>query len=209
MSASTISNIYTARNTLLAQLNLQGYNTELYEKFGISEINFMIQNSQLDMLLERTIDETVTKMYVRYYMKKMFRPQNIRELVDDLFLNDTIGKGDTVMIVTLDDGNDSIREFIKQLWEEEEIFVINVTIKRLQFNVLSHVIVPEHTIIFDSEIRDMLNTMKITDKELLPEISRFDPVAVSIGMRPGDICKIKRPSKSAVVSYYYRHCVNI
>ena len=40
-----------------------------------------------------------------------------------------------------------------------------------------------------------------------PEISRFDPVARVIGLRPGQICKITRPSKTAIESNYYRVCV--
>jgi len=46
------------------------------------------------------------------------------------------------------------------------------------------------------------------DISLFPEISRFDAVALSIGMRPGEICRISRPSKTSVISYYYRLCVN-
>lgn len=36
---------------------------------------------------------------------------------------------------------------------------------------------------------------------------RSYPVALAIGMRPGDVCKIDRPSKSAIHSTYYRVCV--
>ena len=42
----------------------------------------------------------------------------------------------------------------------------------------------------------------------LPEISRFDPVALLLGMKPGQICKITRNSKTAIHAPYYRVCVN-
>ena len=45
----------------------------------------------------------------------------------------------------------------------------------------------------------------VNDTEL-PEISRYDPVAQAIGMRPGQICKIIRPSKTAITTDYYRIC---
>ena len=45
------------------------------------------------------------------------------------------------------------------------------------------------------------------DDNQLPEISRFDPVAQAIGMRPGNICEIIRPSKTAIYAPYYRICV--
>jgi len=41
----------------------------------------------------------------------------------------------------------------------------------------------------------------------LPMIDRFDPVAIAIGMKPGQICEITRKSATAIVSIYYRHCV--
>ena len=39
-----------------------------------------------------------------------------------------------------------------------------------------------------------------------PEISRFDPVAQALGMRPTQLCEIKRPSPTAIVTNYYRYC---
>jgi DNA-directed RNA polymerase subunit H (RpoH/RPB5) len=43
------------------------------------------------------------------------------------------------------------------------------------------------------------------DKEI-PDISRFGSVARAIGIRPGQICKIIRPSKTSINSDYYRIC---
>jgi DNA-directed RNA polymerase subunit H (RpoH/RPB5) len=41
----------------------------------------------------------------------------------------------------------------------------------------------------------------------LPEISRFDPQALVVGLRPGDICKIDRSSVTALNTNYYRICI--
>jgi len=40
----------------------------------------------------------------------------------------------------------------------------------------------------------------------LPDISRFGPVAQAICIRPGEICKIQRSSRSAITSDFYRIC---
>jgi DNA-directed RNA polymerase subunit H (RpoH/RPB5) len=45
------------------------------------------------------------------------------------------------------------------------------------------------------------------DDTQFPDISRFDPVAQIIGIRPGQVCEIIRPSKTAISAYYYRICV--
>ncbi len=47
----------------------------------------------------------------------------------------------------------------------------------------------------------------ITDKSQFPQISRFDPVAKAICLRPGQVCKIIRPSKTAIETTYYRFCI--
>jgi len=202
-NSSIVTSLYNSRNTLLKQLKEQGFNIESYSNFGINEVNIMYSTSTMDMIMENG-DKRV---YVRYFMGKMIRPANIRELVDDL-MNDTIKKSDTIIFVSMEDINDTIREFVKQLWSEEGIFVIPLSVKRLQFNVLEHDIVPHHEIIDEEEIKDIMTKYKIRDYSLLPEISRFDPVALSLGMRPNDICKIIRPSKTAVSANYYRFCVN-
>ena len=41
-----------------------------------------------------------------------------------------------------------------------------------------------------------------------PELSRFDPVAQTIGIRPGQLCEIIRPSKTAISAPYYRICIS-
>ena len=40
-----------------------------------------------------------------------------------------------------------------------------------------------------------------------PDISRFDPVARIIGLRPGQVCNITRSSKTAIETNYYRICI--
>jgi len=194
---------YNARVVLLDQLKKQGYDVSKYESFGINEIHSMLQTSTLDMLVENES----RKVYVHYFTGKSFKLKDIRETMDEL-LYSQLTKNDSVIFVTQDDGNDTIKENVKQIWEEEEIFIILLCIKKLQFNVLEHSLVPLHEIITSKEVEEIMKKYKMKDISLFPEISRFDAVALSIGMRPGEICRISRPSKTAIISYYYRLCVN-
>ena len=55
------------------------------------------------------------------------------------------------------------------------------------------------------------NTAKkynVIDDSKFPEISRFDPVSTLIGLRPDNLCKIIRPSKTSITSEFYRLCYN-
>ena len=60
----------------------------------------------------------------------------------------------------------------------------------------------------EDEKEDFLKKYNISDeKTQMPTISRFDPVAIAIGLRPGQVCEITRPSQTSITSLYYRLCV--
>jgi DNA-directed RNA polymerase subunit H (RpoH/RPB5) len=148
------------------------------------------------------------KVYIRYYLAKTIRPTNIQEMIDDLFvLTETLQKTDTLYIIIKDNVNETLINELKHIWERDGIFIVIESIKCLQFNILKHVLVPEHRVMEDSEVINIMNRYNITDKSLFPDISRFDPVSRAIGLRPGQICDIIRPSKTSIQTNYYRICV--
>jgi len=211
-SSSIISSMYKSRQIVLSLMKKQGYQTEEYENFSITEVNAMYTNSQLDMLLEKKEENLETgrkaKIYIRYYMGKTLRPNNIQEMIDDLFImEETLTKQDTLMIIIKDDMNDTMLNLLKHIWEQEEILIVIQSIRRLQFNILENVLVPEHRILSSSEVTEVKKRYNITDNTQFPDISRFDPVAQVIGIRPGQICEITRPSKTAIEGKYYRICI--
>ena len=78
--------------------------------------------------------------------------------------------------------------------------------KRLQYNILDHVLVPPHTVLTKEEAVEIRRKYNIMTDRQMPDLSRFSPVAQLIGIRPGDICKIVRPSKTAIKTEFYRIC---
>ena len=211
--SSLISSVYKARKIILELMDKQGYNINDYANFSINEVNSMKQNNQLDILLEKKTESPSNptrknKIYIRFYLTKMIRPANIQEMIDDLFnLEEILTKDDTLFIIIKDEANETIVNELKHIWEKDGIFIVIENIKRLQFNILNHVLVPEHTIMNDNEVQEIMKKYNIKNKMEFPDISRFDPVARVIGLRPGDVCKIIRPSKTAIKTEYYRVCV--
>lgn len=203
------SQIFNSRKYVLELMDKQGFDVSGYENFSLNEVNAMRQNNQLDMLLEtKNEEEKKQKVYIRYYLTKTIRPANIQELIDDLYiLTETIQKTDMLYIIIREDPNETILNEIKELWEREGYFIVIESIKRLQFNILNHVLVPEHKILTDAEVEEIMIKYNVKDKNMLPDISRFDPVVRAIGMRPGQVCKITRPSKTAILAPYYKLCV--
>ena len=209
-----ISQIFQSRKIVLELMAEQGFDISGYANFNVSEINAMKQNNQLDMLLESKPNSSSekpskeNKVYIRYYLAKTIRPTNIQEMIDDLFiLTETLTKNDILYIIIKDNVNETLINELKHIWERDGIFIVIESIKCLQFNILKHILVPKHTVMSDFEVNRVMVRYNITDKSQFPDISRFDPVARAIGLRPGQLCHIIRPSKTAITSDYYRICV--
>jgi DNA-directed RNA polymerase subunit H len=213
-SSVLISQIYQSRKNVLELMERQGFDVTGYANFSVSEINAMKQNNQLDMLLEKKSNSTSEtsptnkKVYVRYYLAKSIRPANLEEMIDDLFvLTETLSKQDTLYIIIKDNVNETLINELKDIWERDGIFIVIESIKCLQFNILKHTLVPEHNIMSEDGVKQIMSRYNITDKVQFPDISRFDPVARAIGLRPGQVCHIVRPSKTVISTDYYRVCV--
>lgn len=205
--SSQITKLYSSRKVLLTQLESQGYNTENYNEFSVNELHIMHNNKQIDMLVS---NETGNKAYIKYYLGRALRPQNIHDFIDDLFnLENILNKSDTLIIITKDKSSrETLMAEVKQLWAENSIYVNIIDLMSLQFNVLEHEMVPSHKKLNNEEINDFKKRYNIIDNTNIPEISRFDPVAIAIGLRPGEICKIIRPSITSITGNYYRYCIN-
>jgi DNA-directed RNA polymerase subunit H (RpoH/RPB5) len=205
-TSSLISQVYKSRTVLLELMKKQGYNVDDYQGFSVNEVNTMKTNNQLDMMLVK--DEN-KKIYIRYYLAKALRPNNLQEMIDDLFsVEEILTKNDTLLIIVRDDINETLVNAVKHIWESEKIFIVLQPLKRVQFNILEHVLVPPHRILSVEEKNNIKKRYNIINDNQFPDLSRFDPVAQAIGIRPGEICEIIRPSKTAISAPYYRICIN-
>ena len=211
-SSAIISTIYNSRKIVLELMETQGYNVDDYSNFSINEVNSMKQNNQLDMLLEKKEEDIVTKnknkIYIRYYLGKTIKASNLQDMIDDLFnLEVILKKEDTLFIIIKNEPNETLINELKHIWESDGIFIVIENIKRLQYNILKHELVPQHIVLSEIEVDEIMKKYNITDKIQFPDISRFDPVAKVIGLRPGQVCRIIRPSKTSILSNYYRICI--
>ena len=205
MSNSTIISIYNSRKNLLEILEERGFSVANYSNFSITDVGILTENNQLDMLLENST--TNKKIYVKYYVTKLIKPQNIYDIVEDLFhLESILEKKDDLMIVIKDEPNDTLLENIKDIWTSDKIYISLVNIKRLQFNILKHTLVPKHTILTDDEKELFMKKYNILDNSQIPDISYFSPVSIVIGLRPNDVVKIERASRTSITSDFYRIC---
>jgi DNA-directed RNA polymerase subunit H (RpoH/RPB5) len=200
-----IIQIYKSRIHILEILKTQDYNISNYEGSGINEVHSMYNSNQLDMLLEK--NNKSKKVYITYHLEKTLTHTHISEYIDDLYnIDKVLTKKDDFIIIAKDEPNESLVKVLKNIWEQDSIYINVFNIKRLQFNILKHVLVPPHSVLTEQEAIEMKKNFNITDDSQLPDISRFGPVAQAICIRPGEICKIQRSSSSAIISNFYRIC---
>ena len=208
-SSSLISQIFKSRKILLDILQFyQHFNTDEYNNFSINEVNSMYLHNQLDMLLEKTEEGKTKKIYISYYLGKTIKTGIISEMIDDLYnLEEILTADDTLMIITKDDINESMTNYLTHIYEKEKKLIIIQNIKHLQFNILENTLVPKHRVLTSVELEEVKLKYNITINSQFPDISRFDPVAKVIGIHPGQVCEIIRPSKTAIEGKYYRICI--
>jgi DNA-directed RNA polymerase subunit H len=206
LSSNRILSIYKSRNTIIEQLRNLGYETTDYAEFSINEIDAMNTNNQLDMLVSR---EDGQKIYVKYLLNiKQLRKDNLDQLIEDLYDIETVlEKKDTLIIITNEEPNDTITQRIKYVYDHSGIFIVLHYIKRLQFNILKHTLVPNAQILKEDELELLKGQYNLKTLMDLPEISRFDPQALALCLRPKQVIKIDRKSDTALEYNYYRVCV--
>ena len=113
---------------------------------------------------------------------------------------------DDMIIIIKERMNDTITNLLHELLVKDKKFITIFNINHLQFNILEHSLVPKHEVMTQEEKESLYKEKNIMSDSQMPEISRFDPVACAIGLRPGQVCKITRPSQTAITALYYRLC---
>jgi len=203
-NTTIITRIAKSRKILLELLEKRGYDVNNYNNFTINEINILYQQDSLDILLE---NEKGNKIKIIYYLHKILRPNIVMDLTEDLFnVTNTLKLNDELIIIQNVEPNESLINCLINQYNEKGYYINIFNLDRLQFNILNHTLVPEHKILSDEELDKIKKEYNITKNIQFPEISRFDPVSMVIGLRPGNVCEILRNSETSLNSKYYRIC---
>ena len=77
-----------------------------------------------------------------------------------------------------------------------------------KFDVMSHKLVPRHSLLTQEEAEKLVVDLGVR-KEQLPKIYSKDPCVKAIGAKVGDILKIVRDSQTSGASVAYRLVIDI
>ena len=210
-SNNLILKLHKSRVNLLKQCESLGYDVSEHFEVSTLEVDKLYTNNKLDMIIENS---NKNKIYIKYSYptdkkNNTFTKKDLDNVKDDLFdIENILTKHDTLIIVVDDEPNDSLVSRMKYLYEQEGVFIVIHNIKRLQYNVLEHTMVPQSTILTNEELDNLKVKYNIRDLSQIPQVSRCDPQSLAICLRPGQVCKYTRKSSSSLEHDYYRVCIN-
>jgi len=206
-NSQIISKIFNSRKIILDLAKKRGFDTEDYKDFTINDILTLQTNKQLDILL--TNNDTGKKIYYKYHLLTKIRPSQVQDYIEDLYQLDDppiLKKEDDLVIVGKDKPNDALKNLLRLEYEQNKYYVNIYNIHDYLFNVLDNNLVPKHEILSDEEKKEKAKEYNIIQESNWPEISRFDPPAIAIGLRPGQVAEITRNSPTALETKYWRLC---
>ena len=208
-NSQTISKLFSSRKIILDLAKKRGYDVEDYESFTINEIQILKENKQLDMLLEKVEDGETKKIYYKYHLVNKLRGPHVQDYIEDLYqIEELLSFDDNLVIVTKDEPNPTLKNLLRMEFTQNKYYVNVYNYHNYLYNVLNNDLVPDHTIISDERKKELAQEYNIISESQWPEISRFDPTALAIGLRPGQVAEINRKSPTALETKYYRLCVS-
>lgn len=118
----------------------------------------------------------------------------------------------SAVFILNDEPSPQMLDAARLLYKKHHVFIQLIPITRLSFNITSHRLVPEHVRISEQQLKsfeaDFLDAFHIDSLEKIPKILDSDPVALFIGLRPNELCKITRNTTNSGHHVAYRYCIS-
>tara|TARA_B100001540_G_C15682450_1_gene585444 strand:+ start:55 stop:702 length:648 start_codon:yes stop_codon:yes gene_type:complete len=208
VNSQTISKIFTSRKIILDLAKERGFDTSDYDDFTINEVLVLHNNKQLDMLLEKPIGQEKTKkIYYKYHLGPKLRVPHVCDYIEDLFtIEEILTPEDDLIIICKDEPNDALKNTLNMEYNKNGYFTNIYNLHNYLYNILNNNLVPKHEVIDNHKREEVEKEYNIINNSQWPEISRYDPVALAIGLRPGHVVEITRNSPTALETKYYRLC---
>jgi DNA-directed RNA polymerase subunit H len=187
----------------------RGYNVEPYSKFGPDEIaKLMNKDKALEMELNHKEDPE-KKAYILYRFTRIKQSLQtlIRTILDPEEMNIDPSKCE-VIVVTMEQIVDTFHAASLEAWSLHGLKIQFFWMPSMVNYPIDHVLQPKFEIVAKEEHAELLKKFYAKKASQFPMIRyHADMVARCLGVVPGDIVKIIRPSPSAGEYELYRTCV--
>jgi DNA-directed RNA polymerase subunit H (RpoH/RPB5) len=205
MSFELIDALYRSRKTVLTLLARHGYNVVPFERFSPREVELMANaKGSLDFRAEKIAEDDKNVCHVLYYMTR-FNRNKMMSFIDELKLSEEDMANAEFIVMLNDEVTDAHHIAALKHFITKKMRVNFFNIYRLVNNPLDHEIQPTFEVIPQEKHAKLLEALHCDSKSKLP-IMRYhaDVVTRCLGIGPGDIVKITRPSETIGKSVVYQ-----
>ena len=208
-----------SRDTILDLLHKRGYNTEPYKKLvGPDLVKLMgnpgalrmqvvhSENPEMNAIVEYNFGNIKLQLSSGKYIKDMLDQDSSIETLKGVNPETT-----EVLVIympkNISEDMDSYDKAALEAWNAHKFRVQFFPMTRLVNNPLNHMLQPKFEVVPPDEHTELLKVNYARSKGQFPLIRyHHDMVARCLGLVPGDIVKITRPSFSAGEYVSYRTC---
>ena len=206
---NTINKLVQSRNVLAEILEERGYLSSEINNLSKEEIKLLYLNKQIDF--EVFNESENKKLYVKYLITGKIRNSSLKKFMDDLledFEEDENFDPEKIeiLIILNNNINDSLEKVVDYYYEQKKIYINLFNIESIRKNLSKHSLVPKHIKLKPNEIEELQQQFNLNSIYQLPIINRKDIIAKYIGLQPGGVCKIIRPSITSGEYISWRCC---
>lgn len=218
MDTELLDLIARTRPTLLEMLENRGYDVGSVRSMSPADVAKMAshsitgQPSLIDFSVEKVEDGPAPKQRARvfYWVDSPTRIR-IERLVNEMIGEDGVWSAnrleDEVLVVLNEPFHDVFHQIAIQMWGNHKFAISFFHIKNLISNPAHHTMVPVHRKLSPEEATTVLNRYHMRSKNEFPRILyHIDMQARVLGLVPGDLVEIHRPSPTAGDYVSYRVC---
>lgn len=202
-----------SRFTILEILKERGYDTTVYQNISPSQLITLAEGSIRTLTIVVNKSESANppppcdRAVVIYLLEKAIRT-SLDTYLRDLFENDkSLEKTDDIMCILNEPYNEAFDKASLIQWQSGKIRIRFFHIKQLVVNPSKHVLVPPHRKLSSEEAADEIKRLHIKSKAQFPLIKHSDIQARILGLVPGDLVEVLRPSPTAGIARVLRICV--
>jgi DNA-directed RNA polymerase subunit H (RpoH/RPB5) len=202
-----------SRQTILDILEDRGYDTTIYRNIAPDQILALAEGAPraLDIVVPKraAADGAVTapcdRAVVIYMLQDRIRLK-LGTFTRDIFEGDVPAKTDDVIVILNEPYHEVFDKASLQMWQQQKARMTFFHLKQVVVHLGRHVLVPPHRKLTAEEAKAEMVRLHVTQKSQFPLIKHHDIQARLMGLVPGDLVEILRPSPTAGVARILRIC---
>ncbi len=214
MDADTLDLIIRSRSTILEILENRGYNVDSYKGISPEEVLKMATTNTDLLRINAPKKEDgpapMPRAVVLYWVNSAVRLRietEMTNLFDEENPNRMDPANDDIMIILGEPFHDVFHIQAAKQWNSRKARIGFFQIKNVVSNPAKHIMVPPHRKLSQAEITALIPRIHLKSKSELPHIKfHVDMQARVLGLVPGDVVEIRRPSETAGEAIIYSYC---